>query len=108
MGNNLSLQIVWEDGERVFCRGQRPGYGSANNVLIVRAATDHPLPASLDRLAHEFALKDELDGAWAVRPLELLREDGRTLLVLEDPGGEPLARLLGAPMELDSVLRLAA
>ncbi|WP_175154090.1 serine/threonine-protein kinase, partial [Paraburkholderia ultramafica] len=36
------------------------------------------------------------------------REDGRTLLVLEDPGGEPLARLLGAPMELDSVLRLAA
>ena len=38
-------------------------------------------------------LKDELDGAWAARPLELIREGGRTMLVLEDPGGEPLDRL---------------
>ncbi|WP_217469211.1 hypothetical protein, partial [Paraburkholderia ultramafica] len=91
------MQVLCDDGELVFCRGRRTSDGGAEHVLIVRAATDHPLPASLDRLAHEFALKDELNGAWAVRPLELLREDGRTLLVLEDPGGEPLARLLGAP-----------
>ncbi|CAB3809295.1 Adaptive-response sensory-kinase SasA [Paraburkholderia ultramafica] len=106
MGNSPSLQILWDDGERVFCRGQRPGDGG-DNVLIVRPAADHPSPASLDRLAHEFRLKDELDGAWAVRPLELVRDDGRTLLMLEDPGGEPLERLLGAPMEMESVLRLA-
>ena len=48
-----------------------------------------------------------MDGAWAVRPLELERERGRTMLVLEDPGGEPLERLLGAPMEVGSFLRLA-
>ncbi|WP_217469195.1 hypothetical protein, partial [Paraburkholderia ultramafica] len=105
MGNNLSLQILWDDGERVFCRGQRQG---GDSVLIVRTAAEQPPPSLLDRLAHEFGLKDELNGAWVVRPVELVREDGRTLLVLEDPGGEPLARLLGAPMELDSVLRLAA
>ena len=29
------------------------------------------------------------------------------MLVLEDPGGEPLDRLLGAPMEVGSFLRLA-
>ncbi|MGF6965801.1 serine/threonine protein kinase [Paraburkholderia sp. WC7.3g] len=52
-------------------------------------------------------MKDELDGAWAVWPLELVHEGGRTLLVLEDPGGEPLERLLGAPMEVGRVLRLA-
>src|SRR5262249_45959205 len=52
-------------------------------------------------------LRDQLDGAWAVRPLELVREHGRSLLVLEDPGGEPLARLLDEPMELASFLRLA-
>ena len=52
-------------------------------------------------------LKDELDGAWAVRPLELVREGGRTMLVLEDPGGEPLDRPLGAPMEVGRFLRLA-
>jgi tRNA A-37 threonylcarbamoyl transferase component Bud32 len=27
--------------------------------------------------------------------------------VLEDPGGEPLERLLGAPMAVDNVMRLA-
>ena len=63
--------------------------------------------SSLDRLAHEYGLKDELDEAWAVRPLELVREGGRTMLVLEDPGGEPLDRLLGAPMEMGRFLRLA-
>jgi serine/threonine protein kinase len=107
MGNSLSHQILWSDGERVFCRGRRPGYRGGESVLIARAAADHPPPASVDRLANEFGLKDELDGAWAVRPLELLREDGQTVLVLEDPGGEPLARLLGSPMEVGKALRLA-
>src|SRR6202040_3453874 len=32
---------------------------------------------------------------------------GRAMLVLEDPGGEPLARLLGLPMEIGVFLRLA-
>ncbi|MEM5384052.1 AAA family ATPase [Paraburkholderia phymatum] len=104
MGN--SLQILWDDGERVFCRGQRPGIDSCN-VLLARPAAEHPLPASLDRLAHEYGLKDELEGTWSVRPLELARKGGRTLLVLEDPGGEPLAGLLGAPMETGDFLRLA-
>jgi predicted ATPase/signal transduction histidine kinase len=107
MGNRPSLQVLWEDGERVFCRGLRPGEGGDHNVLLARPATEHPPPASLDRLAHEFGLKDDLDGAWALRPLELVREGGRTLLVLEDPCGEPLARLLGAPMEIGEFLRLA-
>jgi len=70
-------------------------------------AADHPPPLTLERLAHEYELKDELDGAWALRPLELVREDGRTALVLEDPGGELLASLLGTPMELGRFLRLA-
>jgi len=43
-----------------------------------------------------------------VRPLELVREGGTTLLlVLEDPGGEPLERLIGAPMAVGSAVRLA-
>ncbi|CAE6714781.1 Adaptive-response sensory-kinase SasA [Paraburkholderia nemoris] len=101
------LQILWDDGERVLCRGRREGDGGGRNVLLARPAVEHPLPASLDRLVHEFGLKDELDGEWAVQPLELVRERGQTLLVLEDPGGEPLARLLGTPMEVGNFLRLA-
>jgi PAS domain S-box-containing protein len=99
---------VWEDGDRVFCRGWRlRADGSRSAVLAVLPAAEHPPPASLDRLTHEYELKDEIDGAWAVRPLELGREGGRTMLVLEDPGGEPLERLLGTPMEVESCLRLA-
>lgn len=107
MGNSPGLQVLWEDGERVFCRGLRPGDGGDLNVLLARPAVEHPPSASLDRIAHEFRLKGELDSAWAVLPLDLLQEDGRTLLVLEDLGGEPLERLLGGPMKVESVLRFA-
>jgi hypothetical protein len=61
-------QVLWEDGERVFRRGWRPGDdGARRSVLIVLPATNHPSRSSLDRLTHEYELKEELDGAWAVR-----------------------------------------
>jgi PAS domain S-box-containing protein len=101
------LQVLWEDGERVFCRGERHADGHRAAVLAVLPAAEHPTPATIDRLVHEHGLKDELDGAWAARPIELVRDRGRTMLVLEDTGGEPLHRLLGAPMEMRSFLRLA-
>src|SRR3984893_8162146 len=103
-----SLQVLWEDGERVFCRGWRDGVdGDRNAGLAVHLAAEHPTPGSLNRLTHEYGLKDDLDDAWAVRPLELARERGRTMLVLKDPGGEPLHRLLGPPVEVARFLRLA-
>jgi PAS domain S-box-containing protein len=103
-----SFQVLWEDGERIFCRGWRLGTdGNRGAVLAVLPTAEHPPPTSLARFAHEYGLKDELDGAWAVRPLELVRERGRTMLVLEDHGGEPLERLLGRPMEVGRFLRLA-
>jgi len=99
--------VLWEDGERVFRRGWRPGDdGNRTAVLIVRPAAEHPSRSSLDRLIHEYELKDELDGAWAVQPLDLVREAGRTMLVLKDAGGEPLEALLGAPLEVGRFLRL--
>src|SRR5467141_4602488 len=106
-GGVNSLQVLWEDGERVFCRGERHADGDRAAVLAVLRAAEHPTPATLERLAREYGLRDELDGAWAVRPLELVRERGRIMLVLEDTCGEPLDRLLGLPMELRSFLRLA-
>jgi serine/threonine protein kinase len=73
----------------------------------VAPAAEHPAPTVLERLAHEYGLKEELEGDWAVRPLELVRERGGMLLVLEDPGGEPLERVVGVPMEMGTFLRLA-
>src|SRR5216684_3164312 len=106
-GGDSSLEVLWEDGERVFCRRETRVDGYRAAVLVVLPAAEHPTPATLDRLAREHGLKDELGGAWAVRPLELVRERGRIMLVLEDTRGEPLDRLLGMPMEVQSFLRLA-
>ena len=103
-----NLQVLWEDGDRVFCRTWRPGAdGDPYAVLAVLPAAEHPAPATLDRLAHEYALKDELDGPWAVRPLAFVRDPGQTMLVLEDPASQPLARRLGAPMAMEDFLPLA-
>ncbi|MFL9922432.1 AAA family ATPase [Paraburkholderia fungorum] len=102
------FQVVWEDGDRAFYRAwSREADGSHAAVLAVQSTAEHPTPASLDRLTHEYGLRDELDSAWAVRPLELGRKDGRTLLLLEDAGGEPLSQLLGGPTEVERFLRIA-
>ncbi len=43
-----------------------------------------------------------------MRPLELVCDAGRTVLVLEDAGGEPLEPSLGAPMEVGRFLQLGS
>ncbi|AXF01728.1 trifunctional serine/threonine-protein kinase/ATP-binding protein/sensor histidine kinase [Paraburkholderia hospita] len=105
MGNGL--QTLWEGGGHVFSRARRPANCGDETRLIVRTTVEHPSPVSLQRLAHEFELKDELDSAWAVRPLDLVRKGDEVLLVLDDPGGEPLERLLGAPIAVGIAVRLA-
>ncbi len=107
-GADSGLEVLWEDGQRVLSRGWRRGAdGEPHAVLTVAPVADHPTPSSLDRLAYEYGLKDELDDAWAALPLDFVQEGGRTILVLKDSGGEPLERLLGAPMEVGCFLRLA-
>jgi PAS domain S-box-containing protein len=101
-------EVLSEDGERILSRRRRNGSeGGWNSVLVVSPAAEHPTPAVLKRLAHEYELKDDLENAWAARPFAFERENGDTLLVLEDPGGQPLDRLIGPPMEVGRFLRLA-
>src|ERR1700722_18123960 len=106
-GGDSGFQALWEDGERVFCRGESRAEGYPAAVLVVLPAAEHPTPATLDRLAYEYGLKDEVDGAWAVRPLAFARERGQSMLVLEDACSEPLDRLFGAPLQLQNFLQLA-
>ncbi|WOH56852.1 AAA family ATPase [Bradyrhizobium sp. BWC-3-1] len=105
MGN---LEILSEDGGLVLARGWREGEVGGKDVLIVLPASEQPTQTILDRIAHEYSFKDELDSTWAVLPLELTRDrGGKIILVLEDPGGELLGGLLGTPMEVGLFLRLA-
>ncbi|MBV8095265.1 MAG: AAA family ATPase, partial [Acetobacteraceae bacterium] len=102
------LHVLWEDRQCVFCRGTHLGAdGRRRAVLAVLPAGEHPAPAAIDRLTREFELRGDLDAAWAVRPLELARERGQVMLLLEDPDGEPLERMIGQPMEVGRFLRVA-
>jgi hypothetical protein len=78
-----------------------------STVLVVAPVSQYPALGSLARLEHEYSLRDELDPDWALRPLALTRCEGRMMLVLDDPGGEPLDHCLGKPMELGRFLCLA-
>jgi PAS domain S-box-containing protein len=108
VGGDGGLRVVWEDGDRVFCRGWRDGAdGYRNAVLVVLPAAQHPTLDSLNRLTHEYELKDDLDDAWAARPVALTRYNDRMTLVLTDPGGAPVDRLLGRPLDVPHFLRIA-
>jgi PAS domain S-box-containing protein len=85
--------------------------GSSSSILAVALAAEQTSPQGLRRLEHEYSLAAQLDSAWAVKPLALTRHEGRTILVLEDPGGEPLDRICqrnqGQPLNLTRFLRVA-
>jgi hypothetical protein len=100
-----ALEILWEDGEFVLSRGVWDG--EALPLLAAMPSSAQPSPETLARLQHAYALREELDPAWAARPLRLQRHQGQLTLLMEDPGGEPLLRLTGRPREIASFLRLA-
>src|SRR6267142_2046671 len=82
--------------------------GSGNGLPpVLLFAADESLPGCVERLEHEYALKSELDADWAARPVALTHDNGRMTLVLEDPGGTPLDRLLGRPLDVSHFLRIA-
>jgi predicted ATPase/signal transduction histidine kinase len=89
-------------GDLTLYRGSGNGMASA---LVVTAEN-----ASLlydKRLEHEYALRAELDGSSAARPVALARHNDHLALVLEDPGGVTLDRLLGRPLGVPEFLRIA-
>jgi PAS domain S-box-containing protein len=108
VGPRGALEVLWADGDRAFCR-LACGDADVQRYAFVPAESgaEHPTLGSIDRLVHEYRLREYLDEEWALRPVELLRERGRTLLVVSYHSGEPLERLLRAPMELGLFLRLA-
>jgi PAS domain S-box-containing protein len=82
------------------------GGGNGLAPILLVAAEETSL-GGVERLEHEYALKDQLDAAWAARPVALTRYNDRMTLVLEDPGGTPVDRLLGRPLDVSHFLRIA-
>src|SRR5216683_3554573 len=103
------LEPLREGADFTLYRGRQ--HGNPSPVLAIALSAEQPSPQSLRRFEHEYSLAAELDPAWAAKPLALTRHEGRTILVLEDPGGEPLDRVLergqGQPLDLIRFLRIA-
>jgi predicted ATPase/signal transduction histidine kinase len=104
-----TLEPLCQDGEFILYRGRRknPRDASLSSILVSTPVAERPVPETLSKLEHAFSLKAELAPSWAVRPLALTPHQGRIMLLLEDPGGEPLDVLLTEPMELQQFLSLA-
>ncbi|GAB2890751.1 AAA family ATPase [Paraburkholderia jirisanensis] len=61
----------------------------------------------VEAFRHEYALRSELNGEWAVLPLSPTRYEDQPSLLLGDPGGQLLRNLCGVPMALEQFLPLA-
>ncbi|MCU1313639.1 MAG: hypothetical protein JWM54_1396, partial [Acidobacteriaceae bacterium] len=98
-----------ESADFTLYRGRQ--HGNPSSILAVALAAEMQSPQSLRRLQHEYSLAAELDPEWAAKPLALTRHEGRMLLVLTDPGGEPLDRIIerdqGQRLDLTRFLRIA-
>jgi PAS domain S-box-containing protein len=103
------LEPLREAADFTLYRGRQ--HGNPSPVLAVALDAEQPSSQSLRRLEHEYSLAADLDPEWAAKPLALTRHEGRTILTLEDPGGEPLDRVLernkGQPLDLTRFLRIA-
>jgi PAS domain S-box-containing protein len=107
------LEPIREAADFTLYRGRQ--HGDPSPVLAVALAAEQPSPQGLKRLEHEYSFAAELDPAWAAKPLAITRYEGRTILILTDPGGEPLDLLLerdllgnqGQPLDLTRVLCIA-
>jgi hypothetical protein len=103
-----SIEVLWQDAGRAFCSLRCDGPAGDRHAFIpFLSGSDHPTVDSINRLTREYELKDCIAADWALRPVELVRERGRTMLVVEYAGGEPLDRLVGEPMDIGRFLRLA-
>jgi PAS domain S-box-containing protein len=94
-----------QDAEGALFRGRRLADGQA--ILFVTSVAEHPTSEWLARLEREHALRDDLELPWAARPSALVRQQGRMVLLLEDPGGGPLDAFPKRRLSVTASLRLA-
>src|SRR5208282_4040018 len=82
-------ETQWEDGEFVLSRAVPDG--EPLPILTAVPLTAPPSPGAIARLQHAFKLRNELDAAWAARPLRLVTDNGRLALLRGSRRRAPVA-----------------
>src|SRR5262245_19825707 len=102
------LDILWQDGERLYRRIWRDADdGGRREFVVAQPCAEHPTQVRVNRLAHEYELRSYVESEWALRPLELVRERGQTMLVLEPTEARPLYEMIGTGLPIGAFLRKA-
>ena len=79
---NDSVEVLWREPGRLFCRLWRnDAEGEKHAFVPIFSEAGHPTVETVNRLAHEFELREQLNGISALRPLEFVRDRGQTMLV---------------------------
>ncbi|NML60992.1 AAA family ATPase [Massilia sp. RP-1-19] len=106
--DDACLEVLWEGADRRFCKLRHDdAKGDQYAYIAGSAGSGHESRAAITRLAHEYELKSSLDEAWALQPLELLHEGGRTILLVQYSTGAPLDQFMDHRMATGPFLRLA-
>jgi predicted ATPase/signal transduction histidine kinase len=98
-------ETLWNDERGGVYRAFRTGDGA--RVLLRSLDPERCRPSDLDRLRHEYEISSALELRGTVRAIALESHQGLPVVVLEDPGGVPLSRLIEGPMDLDTFLPVA-
>ena len=107
--SEYKVEILREGADLTLYRGRERG--NQMPILAVTVASGQPSPQVVRRLEHEYSLANELDATWAAQPVALTRQQEWPVLILKDPGGELLDRVIeqhkAQPLDLAFSLRAA-
>src|SRR5882672_2166805 len=94
-GKHDSLNVLWEDTERVFCKLWRDGAeGDRHAFIPVVSGAEHSTLECVNRLTHESVVMGYFGGAWALRPADIVREWGGSMVLVEQTCPPPLDRVM--------------
>ncbi|QBR02421.1 GAF domain-containing protein [Paraburkholderia pallida] len=101
-----TTQTLWDDGAFVLARIATRD--AAKTRLAVSPSASQPSADALAWLEQAYGLRARLDSPRFTQPIALLREERRTSLILDDPGGVVLSSIETQSLPLAQVLTLAA
>jgi hypothetical protein len=71
------VEVLWRDAGRAFCSLRRDDADGGRHAFIpIHSGAEPPTLESVNRLTHEYELREYLDRTWALQPVELVRERG--------------------------------
>jgi predicted ATPase/signal transduction histidine kinase len=102
-GFSASRLTLLREGDTALFRSAGP---DAEGLIVAMPLSEHDAP--LRRLENEYALRDYLEPSWSAVPQAFVRHNERLVLVLSDPGGNPLREQCGMPWTCQDFLAAAS